>query len=51
VVVDPTGANHGLINMGFGVGFDPSRRAVIHYHNYDKEGNSQIYLARWENNA
>ena len=45
VVVDPTGANHGLINMSFGVGFDPSRHAVIQYHNYDQEGHSQIYLA------
>jgi hypothetical protein len=51
VVVDPTPANSGMINVGFGVGFDPSRRAVIHYHNYDNNGNSQIYLARWEDDA
>jgi len=51
VVVDPTPANSGMINMGFGVGFDPANRAVIQYHNYDKNGNSQIYLARWENGA
>jgi hypothetical protein len=51
VVVDPTPANRGMINMGFGVGFDPSNRALIQYHNYDKDGNSQIYLARWENGA
>lgn len=51
VVVDPTPANSGMINMGFGVGFDPSQRAVLHYHNYDKNGNSQIYLARWEDQA
>ena len=51
VVVDPTPANSGMINVGFGVGFDPSHRALIHYHNYDKNGNSQIYLARWENGA
>lgn len=51
VVVDPTPANSGLINMGFGVGFDPSHQAVIHYHNYDKDGNSQIHLARWESGA
>lgn len=50
-VVDPTPANSGMINMGFGVGFDPAHRAVIQYHNYDKNGNSQIYLARWENRA
>jgi hypothetical protein len=51
VVVDPTPANRGMINVGFGVGFDPSRRAIIHYHNYDSSGNSQIYLARWEADA
>lgn len=51
VVVDPTPANRGMINMGFDVSFDPSNRAVIHYHNYDPNGNSQIYLARWEGDA
>lgn len=51
VVVDPTPANRGMINVGFGIGFDPAQRAVIHYHNYDKDGNSQIYLARWEDDA
>jgi hypothetical protein len=51
VVVDPTPANSGMINVGFGVGFDPAHRAIIQYHNYDKNGNSQIYLARWENGA
>jgi hypothetical protein len=51
VVVDPTPANCGMINIGFGVGFDPSNRAVVQYHNYDRGGNSQIYLARWEADA
>ncbi len=51
VVVDPTPPNSGMINISFGVGFDPSLRTVIHYHNYDNEGNSQIYLARWESDA
>jgi len=51
VVVDPTPANRGMINVGFGVGFDPQARAVVHYHNYDPNGHSQIYLARWENDA
>jgi len=51
VVVDPTPPDSGMINIGFSVGFDPSRRTVIHYHNYDNEGNSQIYLARWERDA
>ncbi len=51
VVVDPTPASSGMINMGFGIGFDPAKRPVIHYHNYDPNANSQIYLARWENGA
>jgi len=51
VVVDPTPAYSGMINTGFGLGFDPSDRAVIHYHNYDPNGASQIYLARWEADA
>jgi hypothetical protein len=24
---------------------------VVHYHKYDADGNSQIYLARWENDS
>jgi len=51
VVADPTPANRGLINVGFGVGFDPCDRPVIHYHNYDPNGHSQVYLARWEDDA
>ncbi len=51
VVVDPVPSREGLINMGFGLGFDPSGRVVIHYHKYDEDGNSQIYLARWENGS
>ncbi len=51
VVVDPTPPNAGLINTTYGIGFDAQSRPIIHYHNYDKTGNSQIYLARWENDA
>ncbi|MCU0915912.1 MAG: BNR repeat-containing protein [Planctomycetes bacterium] len=51
VVVDPTPAYRGLINVGFGVGFDPAQRPIVHYHKYDPQGNSQIYLARWEDAA
>ena len=50
-MVDSTPAFSGLINIGFGVGFDSENRPIIHYHNYDKIGNSQIYLARWEENV
>lgn len=48
-IVDPVPSKSGLINMGFGIGFDPQDRQVIHYHNYDSAGNSQIFLARWKN--
>lgn len=51
VVVDPVPPGEGLINMGYGVGFDAENRPVIHYHNYDDNGNSQIYNARWEGNG
>lgn len=48
VVVDPVPTMKGLVNMGFGLGFDLEKRPVVHYHKYDESGNSQIYLARWE---
>lgn len=51
VVVDPTPAFSGLINISFGIGFDAQSRPIIHYHNYDRSGKSQIYLARWEDDA
>ncbi len=31
--------------------FDPDDRAIISYHKYDTKGNSQIFLARWEENT
>jgi hypothetical protein len=49
VVVDPTPTRKGLINCHFGLGFDQAKRPIVHYHNYDKAGNSQIFLARFEN--
>jgi hypothetical protein len=48
VVVDPTPSGKGMINIGHGVGFDHKRRPIVQYHNYDKNGKSQIYGARWE---
>jgi len=50
VIVDNVPAQKGLINIGFHVSFDPAGRAVISYHKYDANGNSQIYLAHWEKN-
>ena len=51
VVIDPVPPGEGLINMGFGVGFDAEHRPIIHYHNYDDAGHSQIYNARREGDA
>jgi hypothetical protein len=49
IMVDPVPARGGLINMGFGIGFDADRRPIVTYHKYDAKGNSQIYNARFEN--
>jgi hypothetical protein len=49
VIVDPIPTMTGLINVSYGLGFDAQKRPIVHYHNYDKNGYSQIYLARWEN--
>jgi hypothetical protein len=48
VIVDPIPTRTGLINISYGLGFDQQKRPIVHYHNYDDEGKSQIYLARWE---
>ena len=48
VIVDPVPPFRGLINMGFGLGFDREHRPIVHYHKYDADGNSQIFDARWE---
>lgn len=48
VVVDPVGPNLGMINVNFSVGFDAEKRPIINYHKHDEKGNSQIYLARFE---
>jgi hypothetical protein len=48
VVVDPIPTRTGLINISFGLGFDQQKRPIVHYHNYDANGHSQIFLARRE---
>lgn len=48
VIVDPTPTRRGLINVSFGVALDAENRPIIHYHNYDANGKSQIYNARFE---
>jgi hypothetical protein len=48
VVVNPIPTSTGLINIAYGVGIDQKHRPIVHYHYYDKDGNSQIYASRWE---
>ncbi len=47
-VVDSAPAGGGLINGGFALGFDRSRRPVISYSKYDSHGNTQVYVARFQ---
>nr|MDQ3623587.1 BNR-4 repeat-containing protein [Verrucomicrobiota bacterium] len=50
-VVDPVPIDGGIINSSGHVGFDGEQRAVISYHKFDPQGNTQLYLARYENGA
>lgn len=47
-VVDPVPVGGGLINMGNGMGFDSQKRPLVTYHRYDKDGNNQAYIARFQ---
>lgn len=49
LVVDPTSVKGGLLNPGIKLGFDSQNRPVIGYHKYDKSGNTQLYVCRFEN--
>jgi len=50
-VVDPVPVHGGMINGGHRLGYDAQHRPVIAYHKYDAQGNTQIYVARFENRA
>lgn len=47
-IVDPVPPHGGIINGGFRLGFDRQQRPIIAYHKYDAHGNTQIYIARHE---
>jgi len=51
VVVDPVKPREGLLNSIIGMGWDSRNRAVLSYHKYDESGNSQIYVARFQEDA
>lgn len=47
--VDATQPHGGLINIGIKIGFDSKGQLVIGYHKYDDNGNTQLFLTRFEN--
>ncbi len=47
-VVDPVPPGGGMINNNVKLGFDRSGRTLIAYHKFDNEGDTEIYLARRE---
>ncbi len=48
VTVDPVPVKGGILNGTGRVGFDSKQRPMIAYPKYDADGNSQAYLARFE---
>lgn len=50
-VVDPVPPGGGLINGNAKLGFDADHNPVVTYHKYDEAGNSQVYNARWTDDA
>lgn len=47
-IVDPVPPKGGMINNNVKIGFDQQQRQVISYHKYDKNGDTQMYVARKE---
>ena len=50
VLVEAITEHGGVINRG-AVGFDAMKRPIVTYHRFDAKGYSQLYNARWEDNA
>jgi hypothetical protein len=50
VLVETIAQHGGVINRG-AVGFDALKRPIVTYHKFDAKGNTQLYNARWEDNA
>lgn len=49
-IIDPVPSLGGMINNNTIIGFDNNNNVLVAYHKYDKQGNTQIYLARYLNN-
>lgn len=47
-VVDPVAPWNGLINMSFQINWDKNKIPYISYHKFDRNGTSQVFIARWE---
>ncbi len=47
-IVDPVPVKGGMINNNTIIGFDDKGRVMITYHKYDKAGDTQIFVARFE---
>ncbi len=50
-VVVPVGPWNGLTNMSYNIGWDQEKNPCIVYHQYDKQGISQMFVTRWEKNG
>lgn len=51
LLIDPIPVNGGIINGAAKVGFDNQKRPLVTYHKFDEEGNTQAYIARFEDGA
>jgi hypothetical protein len=47
-IVDPVPVNGGMINNNTVIGFDDHGRPMITYHKFDAAGDTEIYVARFE---
>ncbi|MDR2139833.1 MAG: BNR repeat-containing protein [Tannerella sp.] len=47
--VDPAPPGAGLFNPGIRIGFDASGKALIGYHKYDRDMNTQLFVSWYEN--
>lgn len=51
LIVDDAPVKGGMLNGGQKIGFDAQDRPMIAYYKYSEDGNSNFYLARWEDGA
>ena len=50
-VIDPVPPFAGILNGSLHIGFDSSDQPLASYHKFDEEGNTQVYVARFEEGA